>query len=99
MYYQPDGSDAYNAAMSFGYASVAMGILTQFLEKHFKVKKRDFRTFVDFDATEQTIYLFAKLSIRIWQIFAIGINGGLKFLRKYSENKRKALVNNGKETD
>jgi len=61
------GSDAYKTAMTYGAANAALGTLSPLLDKHFRIKHRDFSTDVDFISTEQKIYVNAAISLAVWE--------------------------------
>ena len=68
IYYCAANADPSKAAMFFGGAWAFFGMITPILENNFKVEKRDFRSSVDFDKTEPTVYINAVTSIFIWEI-------------------------------
>lgn len=74
IYYMAAGPDPAQAAMMFGGVSAGYGIITAVLESNFKIKKRDFRASVDFEAEKPYIYVKAKLSLAVWEVFYVGFN-------------------------
>lgn len=73
--------DAAGAAMAFGYANMAIGMLWPIFEQNFAVKDHRFRSNVDFEEQEPTVYLCAALSIRIGQLVSFAIRMLWCFLR------------------
>ena len=86
-------SDPFKAAMAYGYSSAAMGLVIPFFEKHFILKKRDLTSSVDFTETEPKIYIKAKTTISLLEIFAVVFSfgfGALKVIIRNKCNNRKA---------
>lgn len=73
--------DAAGAAMAFGYANMAIGMLWPIFEQNFVVKDHRFRSNVDFEEQEPTVYLCAALSIRVGQLVSFAIQMLWCFLR------------------
>lgn len=74
--------DAFKTAMTFGSAAAGVGILLPVLENNFKIKKKDIEVNADFDATETTAVLLAKVSIAVWQILYLGCIFILNFIKQ-----------------
>lgn len=93
IYYMAAGADPAAAAMCFGAASIAYGFITALLENNFNIDDRDFRASVDFNAAEPYVYLKARLSLAVWEVFYVSINlAKAIFLRENSRVKiRKAV--------
>jgi hypothetical protein len=84
------------AALQFGAASAGIGILLPILETNFKIKRRDLRTNVDFDAAEATVYAKAKLSLAFWQVVAGFVRLTIISIRlRTDETNRKGGTENG----
>ena len=66
-------ADPARAALAFGGANALIGMILPVLEHNFTVKDREIRTAVDFQKTEPTIYLSARLSMTVGQavVFAL----------------------------
>ena len=94
IHYMAAGDDPAKAAINFGRASIGLGAIAPIFENNFKIKKRDFRTAVDFDATEMYVYIKAKLTLAIWEIIYIAWAVIPVIFKTYKSN-RKAEVNNG----
>lgn len=86
LYYTSASSDPCKAAMSYGYASAAVGSLLALIENNFKLKKRNLSTNVSFTETEPTVYLKAMVSIRVYHIIYIALTSGLKLLKIYTNH-------------
>lgn len=97
------GQDAAAAAMGFGYANAAIGMIWPILEQNLHIKDRRIRTKVDFQQTQPTVYLLAQVTLTVGQLFALVAVLGFRFLKRYlayraSEKARsKAGNNNQKE--
>jgi len=71
LYYTSAGDDPSKTAVLFGAANAAFGTIIPILERNFRIKHRDLRASVDFNAKEQTIYAKASISIAVWEVFYI----------------------------
>jgi len=67
IYYVAAGEDAAMTALSYGAANAVFSAVAAMLEAHFRIKKRDFQAFADFQAKEQRIYVEASLSLAVWE--------------------------------
>lgn len=96
IYYMSAASDAAAAALYFGAASVGFGVILPLIENNFKIKKRDLRAAVDFNATEPYIYIKAKLSLALWELiyFSFGLVKDL-ITGESKEQKRERRYNHG----
>lgn len=72
LWYQSAAKDPAAAALSFGAANAAAGLLLQPLEKAFRVKKRDVRTAVSFTETRPSVIACLRLSMPLWAILYLG---------------------------
>lgn len=77
------------AAMAFGGANVALGMILPLLENNFHVKERNFLTRVDFDRKKPEITIRAALSLTIGQALSFGVRYGIRFLKILWERRRK----------
>ena len=71
IYYMAAGTDPAAAALSFGAASASYGMILPLLENNFNIKKRDLRATVNFEVTEPYIYVKARLSLAVWEVFYV----------------------------
>jgi len=93
--YTAGGSDPAQAAMSFGLAHMAAGIILPVLERGFDIKERRFRAGVNFEADKPAVYLKAAFSARIGQVFSFAVIFGVKFLRAYLRGRKAARARKG----
>ena len=89
------------AAMEYGYANAAVGMIWPLFEQNFKVKERRIRTAVDFSAPKPTVYVYAALSLTIGQALSLGLGLTVRFIKIASQMKaeqktEKEAVNHGK---
>lgn len=84
------GADPAKAAMAFGYANVALGMIWPLLEHNFHIKDRRIRTAVDFQRASPILYLYAVCSLTIGQAAALGVALAVKFLKIYSRHREKS---------
>lgn len=89
--------DPYKAAMTYGYSNAAIGTVLPLLDRGFRIKRRDFRTAVDFEASEHHIYIYAAISIAVWEAIYITLAIVPALLRILGKNKstRKDMEGNG----
>ena len=71
LYYTSAGDDPSKTAILFGAANAIFGTITPIIERNFRIRQRDLRASVDFNAKEQTIYVKASISIAVWEVFYI----------------------------
>ena len=67
------GPDPCDTALSFGRTSAVLGALMPLIENTFRVKERDIRTDVSFDAAETEIFVDARLTLAFWEIIYIAL--------------------------
>lgn len=75
--------DAAAAAMGFGYANAAIGMIWPILEQNLRIKDRRIRTRVDFQQTQPTVYLLAQVTLTVGQLIALAVVLGFRFLKRY----------------
>ena len=80
-------SDPALAAMEYGYANAAIGMIWPLFENNFKVKERRIRTAIDFQTTAPTVCVYAALSLTIGQAVALSLRLMVKFLKITSDIK------------
>lgn len=93
--------DPARAAVLFGGASAGLGMLLPLLDNHFRLKKRDIQTSVDFQAAQPKIYLTAKLSLAVWEGMYIAFGLLIDVLKAYFATHKQGKVDkkNGKTSD
>lgn len=75
--------DPATAAIAYGAANGAIGMMIPVLEHNFKVKERQLRTRVDFDRTSPKVRLKAAFSLTIGQGTVLGLRFGVKAFQTY----------------
>lgn len=65
------GSDPSNTALMYGASFTGFWGLTPWLERHFRIRKRELHSNVDFEAVKPVIYVNAAVSIAVWEVFYI----------------------------
>lgn len=81
--YTAAGQDAAAAAMGFGYANAAIGMIWPILEQNLHIKDRRIRTRVDFQQARPTVYLLAQVTLTVGQLLALAAVLGFRFLKQY----------------
>lgn len=81
-------SNPADAAMGYGSANAALGMLWAVIQENFKVKKSRLGCSVDFDAPSPTVYLNAALTMRLGQMVTLGVPLLVRFLRNSVRIKR-----------
>lgn len=76
----PDPADA---ALGYGCANAALGILWPLFDQNFKVKDRDLAIDVDFEAAAPTLYARAALHMTLFQLLTLALPLLVKFLKAY----------------
>lgn len=75
--------NAADAAMAYGYANMALGMLWPLIEQNFEVRDPEVHTGVDFQGDASVFYISAAFSARLGQLVSFGLRFGWKFLRTY----------------
>lgn len=76
-------ADPADAAMGYGAANAALGIIWPLLWQNFKIRKHDVDIGVDFDAVEPTLYAQAQLTMTLFRLLTLALPLLVKFLRVY----------------
>jgi hypothetical protein len=94
LHYIAAGDDPSKTAMMFGASSAAFGGILPLLESNFRIKRRDLRASADFEAAQQYIYVYATVSLAVWEALYIAfamlpplIRGSLKTGRSKKTGK------------
>ncbi len=82
--------DAYSTALLYGGACAGVGMIFPVLDNNIRIKKKTVSINADFENTESTAYMYADISIRIWQILVLGIYLIYQYMKK-----QKGLEKNG----
>lgn len=75
------------AAMAYGYANMAVGMLWPLIEQNFEVRDPRIKTRVEFNDATPTVYINAALSMRLGQLVSFTLRFGWKFLRIYMQTR------------
>lgn len=81
------GENAAAAAMAYGYANMALGMLWPLLEQNFEIRDPRVNTRVEFETSAPTVYINAALSLRLGQLVSLTLRFGWKFLRLYLQTR------------
>ena len=76
-------SDPAAAAMGYGAANAAMGVIWPIIEHNFRVKRYDLHIDVDFEGSAPSLELRAKTTLTCFQLFAFSLHVGVKALKIY----------------
>lgn len=79
--YMAASPDPAAAALEFGRANAAIGMILPLFEHNFRVKDRRVRTAVDFHGKKPTIFIHAELSLNIGQMGILGLLLLFKFFK------------------
>lgn len=74
------GTDAAAAALGYGRANAALGMIWPLLDNNFKVKRHAFRVELDYGRTEPAVELAAAVTMTIGQVVALSVHYGVKAL-------------------
>lgn len=84
------GDDPAKAAMQYGGAWAAIGMLNPKLDQLFVIKKRDIQPILDYNEKEMSISAQLALTIAIGRALSLGLKAGARFLKLWI-NKKKAV--------
>lgn len=74
------GTDAAAAALGYGRANAALGMIWPLLDNNFKVKRHAFRVELDYGRAEPAAELAAAVTMTIGQVVALSVHYGVKAL-------------------
>ena len=77
------------AAIAFGGANAALGMLVPLLENAFRIKERNIRTAVDFNAGAPAVAVRAALTLTIGQGVSFAVRFGLRALKILLAHRKK----------
>lgn len=86
-----------DAAIGYGYANGALGMLWALIDQNFKVKKSRLGCQVDFNVQSPTVYLKAHLTANLWQLLTLALPLLIRFYRNYQVQKAKQAEKMKKE--
>lgn len=78
-----------DAAIGYGYANAALGMLWAVIDENFKVKKSRLGTRVDFDTQSPTVYLKATVTTNLWRLLTLILPLSLRFYQNYKVQQAK----------
>ena len=81
--------DPVACAMGFGGANAAVGMIWPLIEQNFHVKDHRIRTAVDFDRGKPTVYILARMTMRVGKLLSFGIRLAVKGNKVYKAYKTK----------
>ena len=76
-------ADPADAAMGYGAANAALGILWPVFYQNFKIRDHALGIDVDFDAVEPTVYAEADLKMTVFQILTLALPLFVRFYQNY----------------
>lgn len=92
-------SDPAMAALAFGGANAAVGMIWPIIEQNFNVKDWRIRTDVNFEAKAPVIWFQVAFTLTIGQAGSLGIHLAVAFLRLFAENKKAKPEQTAKHTN
>lgn len=92
------GGNAADAAIGYGRANAAIGMIWPVFDHNFKVKNFGFHTELDYGRTEPAVDLYAAVTITVGQAVAFGLRFGIKALRIWSRNGDRSARQQGGKT-
>ena len=84
--------DPASCAMGFGGANAAVGMIWPLIEQNFHVKDHRIRTAVDFDRGRPTVYILARMTMRVGKLLSFGIRLVVKGNKVYKAYKTKEAM-------
>lgn len=82
-------SDPAAAAIAYGGANAAIGMMIPILENNFIVKERNIRTRVDFNRPSPEVWLNTAFSLTIGQGAALSLRLGMRAIKIFMEHRRR----------
>lgn len=86
--------DPMRAALGFGRANAAMGLIWPLIDANFQVVKRDIGVELDYERQKPAIVIEAALTASVGQLIAFGVRFGIKFLRLTARSRKKGSGGN-----
>ena len=82
------GDDPADAALHYGQAWAAVGVLMPALDRLFVIKKRDICPILDYNREQMSVDAHLILTITIGRALALGLKAGLGFLKLLNDSKK-----------
>ena len=86
-----------SAAMGYGAANAAMGMIYPVLDENFNIKKSELGIDLDFQRTEPEIYANAAVKLTVGQLLGLVLHFGIKAIRIYTKQRGTAPRNTKKK--
>ena len=86
------GHDEADAALNYGKAWAAIGVVMPLLEACFRIRKRDVGAFLSKDEKAIRLYAEACATLTVGQILHLAIHALVRFLKIYKTNKPEKAV-------
>lgn len=87
--------DAFSTAMMYGGAAATISTIFPFIDNNLKIKKKYISVNADFESDESVVYIFADMSIFIWQISVLAIYFLYQYIKAMKLKEKKGIENNG----
>lgn len=81
--------DPASAAMGYGAANAAMGMIYPLLDESFRIKSSEIGIDLDFQCSEPEIYVDAALTVTVGQLITLALRYGIKSIRIYVKQRGK----------
>ena len=85
--------DPASAAMGYGAANAAMGMIYPVLDENFNIKTSELGIGLDFQRTEPEIYANAAITLTVGQLLGLVLHFGIKAIRIYTKQRGAAPRN------
>ncbi len=82
------GTDPAAAALSYGRANAALGMLWPILDNNFKVKRHSFQIGLDYGIAEPVVEVRAAVTLTVGQLVTLGVHYGVKALVTWIKSGR-----------
>ena len=82
------GTDPAAAALSYGRANAALGMLWPILDNNFKVKRHSFQIGLNYSIAEPVVEVRAAVTLTVGQLVTLGVHYGVKTLATWIKSGR-----------
>lgn len=82
------GTDPAAAALSYGRANAALGMLWPILDNNFKVKRHSFQIGLNYSIAEPVVEIRAAVTLTVGQLVTLGVHYGVKTLATWIKSGR-----------
>lgn len=87
--------NAFSTAMMYGGTAAGISSIFPFIDNNIKIKKKNIYVTADFESSETVVYLFADISILIWQVIVLAIYFMYNYIKRVRIKEKKGLKKNG----